>query len=133
MGSSFLGSALGVAIAILLSASAVAIRSHRYSVEERARIPYPKPDWRAFGRGGAALVVFLVLLHWFPVSATWFYGRFLDTPLVFNDRRYDAILFVGHVLATVGIAMEFLGLLWATWKRGVDPSLSRNGRVGSDA
>ena len=91
---------------------------------------YPRPDWLAFRKTVAAMVAFLVFLHWLPEITLLLATRIPSAAFGLSERRYEAILFIGHAMALVAVTTNLLGNLWSTWH------LSNQSRVlgdGTDA
>lgn len=110
------GSMLGIAIGLLLCGFAWAASRRNRTEAGQTSIAYPLPDWQGFVRRAAALLAFLVILHWIPDLATWLHGASQNRPLLINERSYRAVVFVGHAMATTGITTELIGALWAKWR-----------------
>lgn len=85
---------------------------------------YRPPDWSGFAKGAVPLVAFVIFLHWLPDLVSWAYATFLGRTLAINERRWTAILFVGHAIASTGMSTGLIGVLWATWQS------SRRGSFG---
>jgi hypothetical protein len=133
MTSSILGSALGVGIGVLLCAYALVAGQRSHPARSNGFVRYPSPDWRGFAKGAAPLGIFLIFLHWLPELASLLSVALENRSFVLNERRYKAILFVGHALAFTGITTSLLGALWATWQATRRAQRSSNEPTNGDA
>lgn len=117
MSSSLLGSALGIIVSVLLVGCTVyfAAGDRKRSVLQRGVVVYARPDWLVFTKTVAAMVAFLGFLHWLPEIIWLLATRFPSAATGLSERRYEALLFVGHSMALVAVTTNLLGNLWATW------------------
>ena len=133
MTSSSLGSALGVGIGVLLCAYALVAGQRSHTARSSGFVRYPSPDWRGFAKGAAPLGIFLIFLHWLPELASLLSVALENRSFAFSERRFKAILFVGHALVFTGFTTSLLGTLWATWQATRTGRRSGNEPTNSDA
>jgi hypothetical protein len=105
MSASLFGSLVGVGVGLVFSSvAAYAGHARKQTSKGRSAVVYPPPDWWGFTKRAATVFALLGVIY------------LLGEVFQVNQRGYEAVLFVSHVMAFAGTTMEFVGVLWATWQ-----------------
>jgi hypothetical protein len=133
MSASLLGTAVGTCIGALLSFGAWSAARKHLQQHPGAIAIYRAPDWVGYARTAAPILGLLVFFHYLPVIAAKLYPLLLGRQLVISGRGYEAVLFLAHAMAFVGLSTGLFGLLWAAFQDQRGRPRSRGPRSGGDA